>query len=119
MENERKSQIPRPLIRRLDELDEKLAEYETVDDEIEVVEDEIKRINEEFIMEAERRKREARKLVENEDGSVTYESDDELDSKIDRITEKESNYGASEIGLEDDKKERIRKLKEQKKKEKE
>lgn len=119
LENERKSHIPRPLIRRLDELDEKLAEYETVDDEIEVVEDEIKRINEEFILEAEKRKREARKLVENEDGSVTYESDDELDSKIDRITEKESNYGASEIGLEDDKKERKKKLKEQKKKEKE
>ena len=95
LENEKKSHVPRPLIRRLDELDEKLSEYETVDDEIEVVEEELKRINDEFMMEAERRKREARQMVENEDGTVSYKNDSSFDEKIDILTEKDTTIGAS------------------------
>ncbi|MBR6402959.1 MAG: AAA family ATPase [Eubacterium sp.] len=96
LENEKRSHVPRPLIRRLDELDEKMSEYETVDDEIEVVEEELKRINDEFMMEAERRKREARQMVENEDGTVSYEKDDSFDEKIDILTGKDSTIGASD-----------------------
>ena len=99
LENEKKSHVPKPLIRRLDELDEKMSEYETVDDEIEIVEEELKRINDEFIMEAERRKREARKMVENEDGTVTYENDESLDEKIDILTDKETTIGVSEKAI--------------------
>lgn len=95
LENEKKSHVPKPLIRRLDELDEKMSEYETVDDEIEIVEEELKRINDEFMMEAERLKREARKMVENEDGTVTYENDEEVD-KIDKLTGKDNTIGVSE-----------------------
>ena len=72
LEKEKKSHVPRPLIRRLDELDKKIAEYDGIDDEIEAVENEIKAVNEEFVIEAERRKRAARQMVENEDGTVTY-----------------------------------------------
>jgi hypothetical protein len=96
LENEKKTHIPRPLIRRLDELDERIAEYDGIDEEIEGVENELKTLNEEFVMEAERRKRVARRLVENEDGTVTYESDATLEEKIDRITEREKDYGARE-----------------------
>ncbi len=100
LENEKKNHVPRPLIRRLDELDERISEYDTVDDDIEKVEQEIVRLNEEFVMEAERRKRVARRLVENEDGTVTYENDESLDEKIDKITERETSYGASEKAVE-------------------
>ncbi len=99
LENEKKNHIPKPLIRRLDELDEKIAQYDTVDDEIEAVENEIKTLNEEFVIEAERRKRVARRLVENEDGTVTYETDQTIDEKIDRLTEREISIGASEKKL--------------------
>ena len=95
LENEKKAHIPKPLVRRLDELDEKIAEYETVDDEISSVEAEIKTLNEEFVMEAERRKRVARRMVENEDGTVTYENDASIDEKIDRITERETDEAAA------------------------
>ncbi len=102
LENEKKTHIPRPLVRRLDELDERLSEYETVDDDIASVEAELKVLNEEFIMEAERRKRVARRMVENEDGTVTYENDATIDEKIDRITEKETDYAAVEKRLADE-----------------
>ena len=95
LENEKKTHIPKPLVRRLDELDERLSEYETVDDEIAAVGAQIKTLNEEFIMEAERRKRVARRMVENEDGTVTYENDADVEEKIDRITEKETTFGIS------------------------
>ncbi len=100
LEDEKKNHIPKPLIRRLDELDERLSEYDTVDDDIAAVENEIKTLNEEFVMEAERRKRIARRMVENEDGTVTYESDATIEEKIDRITEREKNYVDSDKMIE-------------------
>ena len=100
LEDAKKNHIPKPLIRRLDELDERLSEYDTVDDDISAVENEIKTLNEEFVMEAERRKRIARRMVENEDGTVTYESDATIEEKIDRITEREKNYVDSDKMIE-------------------
>ena len=100
LEDEKKNHIPKPLIRRLDELDERLSEYDTVDDDIAAVENEIKTLNEEFVMEAERRKRIARRMVENEDGTVTYEADATIEEKIDRITEREKNYVDSDKMIE-------------------
>lgn len=115
LENEKKNHIPRPLIRRLDELDEHISEYDGIDEEIEAVENEIKSLNEEFIMEAERRKRVARRLVENEDGSVSYETDAALEEKIDKLTERERTYGASEKEAEPaEKKEKKKKEKKEK-----
>ena len=115
LENEKKNHVPRPLIRRLDELDDRISEYDGIDEEIESVENELKKLNEEFIMEAERRKRVARRLVENEDGTVTYENDASIDEKIDRLTEREKNYGASEKALEQEDKKRKEAIKAAKK----
>ena len=104
LENEKKNHIPRPLIRRLDELDERISEYDGIDEEIEAVEAELKTLNEEFIMEAERRKRVARRVVENEDGTVTYENDTQLEEKIDKLTRREKDYGAEQEKQEPEKK---------------
>lgn len=112
LENEKKAHVPKPLIRRLNELDERLSEYETVDSDIEDVENEIKTLNEEFVMEAERRKRVARRLVENEDGSVTYENDTSLDEKIEKITEKENLVTVSAEKKEEELKEKLKAEKE-------
>ncbi len=114
LEEEKKAHIPKPLIRRLDELDERISEYDTVDDEIEAVETEIKTLNEEFVMEAERRKRVARRLVENEDGTVTYENDATIDEKIDRITERETNYAPTDQDIDREEKARKEKIKKEK-----
>ena len=77
-----------------------MDEYETVDEDIEKTEEEIKKLNEEFIMEAERRKRAARKMVENEDGTVTYETDEEVEAQIDRITEKHTGVANEKLAEE-------------------
>ncbi len=111
LENEKKSHIPRPLIRRLDELDEKISEYDGIDEEIEAVENELKTLNEEFVMEAERRKREARKIVENEDGSVSYEADTSLEEKIDRLTEREKKIDFGDVAEKAEDKEKVKKAK--------
>ena len=115
LENEKKSHIPKPLIRRLDELDERIAEYDTVDDDIAAIESEIKTLNEEFVMEAERRKRVARRMVENEDGTVTYENDAEIDEKIDRITERQTDIGGSKRAIDKEEQKRKEQEKEEKK----
>ena len=104
LENEKKNHIPRPLIRRLDELDDRISEYDGLDEEIEAVEREIKAVNEEFIMEAERRKRVARRMVENEDGTVSYETDSTLEEQIDKLTERERTIGVPEEKKEDEEK---------------
>ena len=104
LENEKKNHIPRPLIRRLDELDDRISEYDGLDEEIEAVEREIKAVNEEFIMEAERRKRVARRMVENEDGTVSYETDSTLEEQIDKLTERERTIGVPEEKEEDEEK---------------
>jgi len=116
LENEKKSHIPKPLIRRLDELDERIADYDTVDDDIAAIESEIKTLNEEFVMEAERRKRVARRMVENEDGTITYENDSEIDEKIDKLTERQTDIGVSKRAV--DKEEQRRKELQQEEKKK-
>jgi hypothetical protein len=84
---ERKKFDPKPLIRRLDVLSAKIDTYDTVDDDIDAVGKELSQLDEDFAMEAAKRKRVARKLVENEDGSISYEADADLDEKLNKLTE--------------------------------
>jgi DNA repair exonuclease SbcCD ATPase subunit len=65
-------------------------------------------------MEAERRKRVARRLVENEDGTVTYENDATIDEKIDRITERETHYAPTDQDIDREEKARKEKIKKEK-----
>ena len=91
---EKKKNASKPLVRRLNQLDRAMSKYDGVDEKIDQIEAELKKLNEDFIIEAEKRKRVARRLVENEDGSVTYQQDEEVDEKMDRLTASEKTYGA-------------------------
>ena len=92
LDNELKKNSVEPLSRRLDILTEKIETYDDVDPAIEAVEKEIKQLDENFMIEAEKRKRVARKLVENEDGSITYEEDEELEAKINKLSENQKEH---------------------------
>ena len=92
LDNELKKNSAEPLSRRLDILTEKIEAYDDVDPAIEAVEKEIKQLDENFMIEAEKRKRVARKLVENEDGSITYEEDEELEAKINKLSENRKEH---------------------------
>ncbi len=96
LQEEKQKHLPKPLIRRLDELTEKIEQYDDVDGKIEEIDAELKKLDEEFVIEAEKRKRVARRLVENEDGSVTYQNDEDVDDKINKLTELREGYGAGE-----------------------
>ena len=84
LKNSKNSQ---PMVRRLNELTRKIDGYESVDKDIEKIEDDIKKLDEDFAIEAAKRKRVARRMIQNEDGSVTYEVDKELNKKIDILAE--------------------------------
>ncbi len=84
MKNKKNAQ---PMVRRLNELTRRIDTYESVDKDIDGIEDEIKKLDEDFAIEAAKRKRVARRMIQNEDGSVTYEVDKELNKKIDMLAE--------------------------------
>ncbi|MBP5191936.1 MAG: AAA family ATPase [Eubacterium sp.] len=94
LQDEKEKHLPKPLIRRLDELTEKIEQYDDVDGKIEKIDAQLKELDEEFVIEAEKRKRVARRLVENEDGSVTYQNDDNVDDKINKLTELRESYSS-------------------------
>lgn len=100
LQKEKQQHLPKPLIRRLDELTEKIEEYDDVDDKIAEIDAEMKKLDEEFVIEAEKRKRVARRLVENEDGSVTYQNDENVDDKIKKLTELREGYSPIDGGPE-------------------
>ena len=97
LEKEKEKNDPQPLIRRLESLNEQIEAYDFVDEALEKNKQAMQQLTEDFAIEAEKRKRVARQLVENEDGTITYKSDEELDRKMDRLKEAEKNYGASEL----------------------
>jgi len=96
LEKEKAKNDPRPLIRRLDNLNEQIEAYDDVDTGLAANKKAMRQLTEDFAIEAERRKRVSRQMVENEDGTVTYQADEELDEKIDRLTEAEKTFGAME-----------------------
>ena len=103
LKKERKKADPQPLIRRLDDLTEKLEAYEDVDDAIAANKKAMRQLTDDFAIEAAKRKRVSRQLVENEDGTVSYKSDEDLDRKLDRLTEAQKTYGAVEEPEEEEK----------------
>ena len=96
LKKERKKNDPQPLIRRLDDLTEKLEAYDDVDDALQANKKALRQLTDEFAMEAAKRKRESRQLVENEDGTITYKTDEELDEKLSRLAEADKSREASE-----------------------
>ena len=96
LNEEKQRHLPKPLIRRLDELTEKIEAYDDVDEKIDEIDNELKKLDEEFVIEAEKRKRVARRLVENEDGSVTYQNDENVDDKINKLTGLREGYSSKD-----------------------
>lgn len=95
LEQEKAKHDPRPMIRRLESLNDEIETYDYVDEALEKNKLALQELTEEFAIEAEKRKRVARQIVENEDGTVSYKSDEELDEKLERIREKENAFGAT------------------------
>ena len=104
LRSELKKNDPQPLIRRLDDLTEKIEQYDDVDAALEENKKAMRQLTDDFAIEAAKRKRVARQLVENEDGSVSYKADEDLNKRIDRLTEAQKTYGALEEEEEEKKK---------------
>lgn len=87
LRNIRNKKSSQPMVRRLNELSKQIDSYDYVDGEIDETEKKIKNLDEEFAIEAAKRKRVARKMVQEEDGTVKYEVDEELNKKMDILAE--------------------------------
>lgn len=70
----------------LDEISEEISGYDTVDDELKELRKQIATLDEEFAVETARRKRVARKLVEDENGE-TYREDYKFNASLDKLVE--------------------------------
>ncbi len=104
---EQKKHSPQPLVRRLDDLTEKIEKYDDVDEALEQNKKAMRQLTDEFAIEAAKRKRVARQLVENEDGTVSYKTDEELDKRLTRLTEAEKTYGALDEDEDQEKKKKL------------
>jgi len=105
LENEAEKQNTKPLAHRISDISSKLEAYEDVEDKIAENAKAQKDLSDEFAMEAAKRRRVSRKMVEEEDGKVTYEKDAELEMKLDRLEANKNAYGAEETEEEEEKEE--------------
>ena len=85
LKEERKKYDTKELSDKLDEISVEISEFKNVDDQLADVRKQIVDLDEAFAMETAKRKREARKLIENEKG-VSYEDDDELNENLDQLS---------------------------------
>lgn len=106
LKKERSKNDTRPILKKLDDIAAEIEIYAGVDDELKEVRGQIKTLDEEFAMETARRKREARKLVENEDGELVFEDNEELNAKLDDLAERAIDLD-SEITDETEPKEKL------------
>lgn len=106
LKKERSKNDTRPLLKKLDDIAAEIETYAGVDDELKEVRGQIKTLDEEFAMETAKRKREARKLVENEDGELVFEDNEELNAKLDDLAERAIDLN-SEITDEEEPKEKL------------
>lgn len=87
LKKERSNHDLRPLQKKLDDISAELDDYADIDDELKSVRADISKLDEEFVIETTKRKREARKLIEGEDGNISYEDNEELNAKLDNLVE--------------------------------
>lgn len=87
LKKERSNHDLRPVQKKLDDISAELDNYADVEDELKSVRADISKLDEEFVLETTKRKREARKLVEGEDGNISYEDNEEINAKLDSLVE--------------------------------
>ena len=97
---EKEKHNSRALSHKVSELAEKIEEYDDVDPGLAENKQALKDLTEKFSMEAQRRKRVARQLVENEDGSVSYKDDEVIDKEIEAMNGKKAE---DEVDIEETK----------------
>ena len=76
-----------PIIEKLDNIAAEIDEFKTVDEDLKDIRAKISELDQEFAMETAKRKREARKMVEGDDGEVSYEENYQLSAKLDNLAE--------------------------------
>lgn len=74
-----------PVQKRLDDISAELESYSQVDEQLKGIRAEIAALDEEFTIETAKRKREARKLVETQDGEIIYEENEQINEKMDSL----------------------------------
>lgn len=84
LKKKRKKFDIRPYESKMSKLEVELDTYSTVDEELSDIRNQIKEVDQEFAIETARRKREARKLIETDEGT-DYEDDDELVEGLDAL----------------------------------
>lgn len=84
---ERKKHDAKPVIQKLDDIAAEIDTFKGVDDELAAIRGTISELDHEFAMETAKRKREARKMIEGDDGEVTYEENYQLSAKLDNLAE--------------------------------
>ncbi len=86
--NEKKSQQDEASWEKLiEDIEQELTAFDTVDDELFSVREQIDTVEQEFAMETAKRKREARKLISTSGGGVKYEENKELNEDLDALSE--------------------------------
>lgn len=84
---EKKKNDVKPIIEKLDNIAAEIDEFKTVDEDLKDIRAKISELDQEFAMETAKRKREARKMVEGDDGEVSYEENYQLSAKLDNLAE--------------------------------
>ena len=87
LKKERSNHDLRPIQKKLDDISAEIDTFSDVEDGLKAIRADIAKLDEEFVMETAKRKREARKIIESEDGEVTYEDDEEINAKLDSLVE--------------------------------
>lgn len=87
LKKERSNHDLRPIQKKLDDISAEIDTFSDVEDGLKAIRADIAKLDEEFVMETAKRKREARKIIESEDGEVTYEDDQEINAKLDSLVE--------------------------------
>lgn len=90
LKEEKKKYDLQPILSKMDGVTERLEQYQDAPLELKNVRSKIEKLDEEFATEAAKRKREARKMIETEDGQVLYKEDARLNHKLKKVAQKEA-----------------------------
>ena len=90
----------RPILKQLDEISAEMDAFSDVDEELKDIRAKISKLDEEFAVETAKRKREARKIIESEDGEVTYEENVVISAKLDSLVESGTESATEEAETE-------------------
>ena len=104
LKQEKSKNDVRPILKQLDEISAEMDAFSDVDEELKDIRAKISKLDEEFAVETAKRKREARKIIESEDGEVTYEENVVISAKLDSLVESGTESATEEAETEPEEK---------------